>query len=461
MRWLHISDIHIDASKPDVDVTRFQALFLKEMKAALSVKAVDCIIFTGDLFNRGKWEKGQECNAKNFLCAIYKLCSEKGGWNWEPGEPMTRLFYCPGNHDVLREAYQAEGGIVVHRKDALKCVSGDGRFVHDDHKKLLTEVTFGMFESTMQTLTRDAKAGAWSSDLSYEYKIFTVPGNEGKWFPVIGINTALLAGQTHSPDQVSVELSEAHSAFVCADASLDTKKALDAYEKYHVAVQKKLGHLANDEGNLCFISEEAQGKIANALKACKIPIVFGHHPLSFLSKEAVDWYNCFALQNDAYIYLCGHTHQVKGVSEHTISGATWNPQRCYQITVSGAFFDGSGYNQPAFSIGEITLETLRNGKETGKLHIDMFMLTKDAFGYDCLFKSEAPPADIPVHYLECIQDDESAQTEDNLKENEAAPADRSDKDSSQNTMNLVDSSKKEKENTGNRNYLRDLIDDTI
>ena len=66
MRWLQISDIHI---RSEGVLAGDQALinrFIKNLSEHIREKPVDCIIFTGDLFDRGAWTSAQASSAKSF-----------------------------------------------------------------------------------------------------------------------------------------------------------------------------------------------------------------------------------------------------------------------------------------------------------------------------------------------------------------------------------------------------------
>ena len=92
MRWLHISDLHIDTPYTNSgESQKFLQSFLHGSSAIsgqndlqnggleyqVEKEQVDFIIFTGDLFNHGKWSKGQKEAALEFLEEIYEICSEK------------------------------------------------------------------------------------------------------------------------------------------------------------------------------------------------------------------------------------------------------------------------------------------------------------------------------------------------------------------------------------------------
>lgn len=381
MRWLHISDLHINPDGIMVDVEALMERFLSDLEKRLSEKPIDCIVFTGDLFNRGAWTSSQTSDAKDILKRIYKVCSSAGGWLWEDGQPMNRLFYCPGNHDVLREAYTVcNNNHVIHRKNivtkAARAVKNGQFAASNDEYVLLTEKTFGQFYTAMQDLCGD---NTYISDYEYEYRIFNIE-TDGNSFSFIGINTALLAAQDFDDRVITDELQSAFNEFMNYHTSFDSKKALEAYKKYDVAVNKKLGKLKNDKNNLCFISTKAQSAIQATPIKDRITVLFGHHPISFLSKEASDWARLTAEKNAVCLYLCGHMHKPHGdtveASYESYLGKLSENSQVYQVTVGGLFTDKSGYNEISYSIGELDCT---DGTHL-TINISIFVYTKDIFG---------------------------------------------------------------------------------
>lgn len=353
MRWLHISDIHIGSNSRSGRVNKYRRHFFDDIEKQLQERPVDFIIFTGDLFNRGVWSKDLIDEAISFLKGLYKICSDAGRWSWQKDDPMLRLYYCPGNHDVLREAYTFADGTVTHRKSVLSAASVNGYFTASKQNYLLlTSTSFAAFEQSMSRLVPES---CYRSQYPIEYKFFNLPPEySDQHIAVVGVNTALLAGQDYPPDVVKQELQESYTEFLQADACLDTSAALKAYEKYHIAMLKKLGYLANDENNLTFISQEARSELDSLLSSCRVPIIFGHHPLSMFNPDSQTQYEDFADKNTALIYLCGHTHRASGKAVHTSFSNLWDERgNIQQITIGGIFLDDSDYNQASYGIGEL------------------------------------------------------------------------------------------------------------
>ena len=273
MRWLHISDLHIGSNSQNGDVNKYRRHFFDDIEEQLQEKPVDFIIFTGDLFNRGVWSKDLLDEAVSFLKGLYKICSDAGMWLWQEDDPMLRLYYCPGNHDVLREAYTFADGTITHRKSVLSTASVNGYFTASKQNySLLTSNSFEAFEQSMGRLVPQS---CYRSQHPIEFKVFNLPPEySDQHIAIVGINTALLAGQEYHHDVVKQELQESYTEFLQANVCLDTSAALKAYEKYHIAMLKKLGYLTNDEENLTFISQEARIELDDLLSDCRVPIIF-------------------------------------------------------------------------------------------------------------------------------------------------------------------------------------------
>lgn len=378
MRWLHISDIHVSVNDHRGDSKRYRRrAFLDEIKCQITTdNAVDCIIFTGDLFFQGKWNADVLIRAKEILTEIYTICSNAGGWNWKPEEPMARLFYCPGNHDLLREAYLPDNGAIIHRKDVLQneVVDCDGYLkLTPEKKKLFTQIAFGLFDDFTQGLV---DYHSYRSDYPFEYRVFRLCDSTQTEVTFVGINTALSAGKLYNISETEKELEAAFNAFLRQNSFFNTETALDEYKKYHIAVQKKLGNIVDDEKHLCFISEEAERALKSELGNSKLNILFGHHPCEFFSEDARNQFDNFVDQNNIYLYLCGHTHRADGAIIQAITNLKDidpDEQEIFQVTVGGSFLDHSDYNQLSFSIGEVSFE---NGI-ISKSEVHLFTLIRD------------------------------------------------------------------------------------
>lgn len=96
--WLHISDLHIDASE-DNDNSIVRDAFLNDIEERLnSGISFDFIVVTGDVANKGK--------SKDYLIAndFFKRLLEKVKLD------EKRIFIVPGNHDLDRDKISKKNG---------------------------------------------------------------------------------------------------------------------------------------------------------------------------------------------------------------------------------------------------------------------------------------------------------------------------------------------------------------
>lgn len=96
--WLHISDLHIDASE-DNDNSIVRDAFLNDIEERLaSGISFDFVVVTGDVANKGK--------GKDYLIAndFFRKLLEKLALNDE------QLFVVPGNHDLDRSKISKKNG---------------------------------------------------------------------------------------------------------------------------------------------------------------------------------------------------------------------------------------------------------------------------------------------------------------------------------------------------------------
>lgn len=400
-RWLHLSDIHFSAAAHAED---FRQVFLYGnpenaaggeidnvesggLRWQIQQTPVDCIVLTGDLFHQGKWAKTERDRISSFIKEIYMICNdastENDPWNWEDGSPMDRLFFCPGNHDLKRNAVHEDDDLLSSRADILTSTVDvsihitNGYFTPGDNRALLTSDTFGPFYKAMERLT-----GIHNNDeYRYEAQLFQLSRQPPNGFlPIcfVGFNTALLAGQTYEKPELEQEIQAAYQEFDKAHHQQNTQQALEAYKKYHSLISKKQGNIANDEQRQCFPSSEAIEKIERELG--QLPehpflIMFGHHPISFLCESGRARLISFARKHNSCIYLCGHNHIPKDEIVRPIMLRTHSEYSIHQIYVGGVFPDESGYNQCSFSIGTISQD--RNQHDACVLY---FRYYKDIFG---------------------------------------------------------------------------------
>ena len=400
-RWLHLSDLHFAVAAED---DAFRQAFLygsygpaRQNEATnidegglawqISQEPVNCIVLTGDVFHKGHWTDDDRNKIERFLSELYSVCSEastnEDKWNWVAGGEMDRLYFCPGNHDLKRDASLSNDGIVVSRRDVLSNIAdislATGRLETEMYGPLLLENTFSAFFKSLEKIAKSKPIPAESYDAYAFTPKFVKEGYNP--FLFLAFNTATLAGQTYNKDSLEKALAISYQSFQEAHNIHNTLEALKEYTKYHELVLKLQGELVNDEKRLSFISENTERSIQdrlNTLPSKPIIVMFGHHPIQFLSDTAISRFKTFARSNASYIYLCGHTHIPRGEIIKPIDNLFPSGPAIYQICTGGLFIDKSEYNQCSFSIGSIIQES---DKETATFKAEIYRLSRDVFDY--------------------------------------------------------------------------------
>lgn len=398
-RWLHLSDMHFAVEAEDDafrqaflygnygPARRNEATSIDEGGLAwqISKEPVNCIVLTGDVFHKGHWTDNDRNKIERFLSELYCVCSEastnEDKWNWVNGEEMDRLYFCPGNHDLNRNASLNNDGIVVSRRDVLSNVADaslkTGQLEIGKNGPLLLENTFSAFFESLEKIAKSTPIHAES----YDAYTFTPKFVKESYNPFLflAFNTAILAGQTYDKDSLVKEMAISYQSFQEAHNIHNTREALKEYTKYHELVLKLQGELMNDEKRLSFISENTERSIQdklNALPSKPIIVMFGHHPIQFLSDAAISRFKTFARSNASYIYLCGHTHIPRGEIIRPVDKLFPEGPAIYQICTGGLFIDKSEYNQCSFSIGSIIQES---NMETATFKAEIYRLSRDVF----------------------------------------------------------------------------------
>lgn len=296
------------------------------LRYALIHNPIDCIVITGDIFVKG--DVAQYKKTKKKIEEIYELCSNVCKWNWKIGEPMDRLFYCPGNHDFTRSTKRTivkDGKKIEVSREEINCIYDYGYFAPcEEHYELLTTDTFGDISMIMDGLIE----GKEISDLgsrSYEYHIYNAMGRNNTKVTFCAINTALNAAimREKKDSDLPAQIRELYQAseewereYLKSRSGNDKITYLKKTIDYCLArVNKK--QLNNDKGNLCFISEKAAQEIQDSIQYSprqknNFVIMMGHHPMEYLSKSAQEWMSVLSSKIGAKLYLCGHTHNPSG-----------------------------------------------------------------------------------------------------------------------------------------------------
>lgn len=343
---LHISDIHYSDEPSDVRAARSEIL----KKIQEENLPADCLIISGDLFNRGALKKEEVQELRSFLGAL-------------PGRAYTVVV--PGNHDIDRSAQfknDASFNDYITRKTlAYKFgedarINGEFSFPHTGKKEksLMYDKTFHDFfsfaaENGFKSLcTSDCP---FSPD-NYEVKSF-YNSFGGITVRFVLLNTALLAGQAVCGVEYQRRCKELLKKIHVAEDSVDEAKCRLALAKQQNRFEKE-GELVVDEeitddtGRLS-LSKEGNSLLHNLShdKNAMITIFVGHHGFQYLSKRTQEALKQAMRTCQTELYLCGHSHKARYL-RFPIQANTF-PQDLRQTQAGVAFKDETEYAQYGFN----------------------------------------------------------------------------------------------------------------
>ena len=387
-RWLQVSDLHIPHDNDDfMKCKRFVQYALKgnersydqyeKMGISGIIKVhggVDCIILTGDCFHKGRVTNNSKKNVSHIIRAIYGACFDTNGNEWPEESPMERLCYCPGNHDMLRcvNKLDSNTGDYIFRGPVVQEIaeSCDAYLCVDDKlkKNLVVDDAFQIFNDQMLSLTKE---GDITSNKPYpicgrQITCFYPQARDQNFkqnVVVVGLNTALLAGQVEKASDGDGYEAEAYNEIKNKVEATEYREAQSHLKKIIDRHMIQNGTKISDEGKMCLPEERAFTALEEKLKAeGVIPILFGHHGIEFFNDKAKAEMNSFLRRYKIPVYLCGHAHQIHDIRIGGTTFSRFNDPRCLEVTAGGLFWDNSGYNQIGFSIG--TIELNRDGSYT-------------------------------------------------------------------------------------------------
>lgn len=351
--FLHISDLHFDKELSSDETFRKK---IKDIIKQEDLKA-DCLIISGDLFNRGRLEQEEVKKIKKFLEDI-------------PGRAHTIVV--PGNHDLDRSAQKAKEGsynvFLTRRKLVLEKgdLAATGQFeIEEDEREILYKGAYGAFFAFSSLMGFESyNENSILKDADYEVQMHDTV-NVGD-FPCniifVLLNTSLIAGQ-------AIRGKDFREKRNSLKDEIKKKKAVNDV----IGVAKKQVELAElqeryvDDGELIIDEdpvEQTGGRLSlsvtglgvlnnteNNIKSTgtELVIFVGHHGYQFLSLEtkmalqhAMEYYK-------SGIYLCGHAHR----AQHSffLIGNNTTPRGIDQIQAGVMFKDEGGYTQYGFNHG--------------------------------------------------------------------------------------------------------------
>lgn len=340
---LHISDIHFGDELPRQKVFRHRIVERIHSEGICSErKKADCLIISGDLFNRGSLEKLKIDEYKRY---INGFCCEK-------------KLIVPGNHDLDREARTAQNerynGYNTRRSIALEkgesvYKNGARSFeINDVEKPLLYDAAFEAFFSFSEEMGFKSYNMLYKTtvnDIDKDVERFEVekidlpiisdddPCGERLAVRFILLNTALIAGQAVRDKEYKKRIAKIEEdaqqqpdeveAAKTRVKSLKLKKELEEYGELIIDEEKKV--IESGEGEHPF--HNSVGRLSLSARGMKLLLDFskqkntkdgerivaflfvGHHGVEYLSDET-QHHLAIAMKNcNSGIYLCGHAHK--------------------------------------------------------------------------------------------------------------------------------------------------------
>lgn len=285
--FLHISDIHFDTESTSSWVSRNE--IVKEIRD--ENLGADCIVISGDLFNRGSLDKNRMSDYRSFL-------------NQLPGHETVLVV--PGNHDLDRSAQLREEGsynvfltrrdIVLNAGNKLKA-TGNEYELNDREKEVLYKISFYGFNSFSQEMhfKTFCQPDAPNDADNYEVQVVDLPIDDNRNLKIkfVLLNTAIFAGQSIRGSEFrkrqqqlkrkqQAALDE-YDSVKAAEIFLDMARKQQQYENYgeliiDEEIESKNGRIGlSKEGNRILSNIDSGDSV--------ITFFVGHHGFQYLSKE--------------------------------------------------------------------------------------------------------------------------------------------------------------------------------
>jgi len=247
MRILHISDFHIDKKDREDSIRNIITPLLNTIKTEQKKKAFDLIIFTGDLINIGgknyeDIEKAfEDCEEQLFLPLLAEVNLNR-----------DRLYFVPGNHDILRSA---DSKIIETGLANMLTTAEDLNTFFDKPEGINRITPFKEFEKRFYS----------SIENEYKYSVF----NSCFKIEVNGRKLGIAC---------------LNSAWRCYDSEKDKQSIL--------------------------IGEKQVSDSSEYLKDCDVRIALSHHHFDWLTPFDSEVIETMLKQN-FQLYFCGHVHRIK------------------------------------------------------------------------------------------------------------------------------------------------------
>lgn len=347
--FLHISDIHFG------DESTSSREFKKNIVKKINDEhlGADCLVISGDLFNRGSLDRLELEAYGNFLGQL-------------PGRECTIVV--PGNHDLDRSAQQKKDGsfnvftsrrnIVLNKGNIVMEANGEFELL-DNEKPILYEMAFRAFHSFSREMNFRSfctENPALSID-NYEVQVVDLPfGDEGTYkVRFVLLNTALIAGQSVRGNDFRNRQRKLEEMYQRALHDGDLVNATEINSKI-AKLQRRFEddgeliideEIASESGRLSLSRNGNQRLSSIQSDGAVLTIFVGHHGFQYLAQETQEALKTAMKSCGSGIYLCGHAHQAR--YRRFILQQNSYPRDVEQIQAGVMFKDETNFAQYGFN----------------------------------------------------------------------------------------------------------------
>lgn len=363
LKILHISDLHL--KKESTSESSYREMLKEEISRNRRISDADCLIVSGDLFNRGCLDIDLLDECKDFFCGL-------------PGCKITIVV--PGNHDADRTASRTEAYNMHLLRRNIVLEKGNFAFnkgeftLTDNEKEILYTKSFDAFMSFSKAMGFKSFVTPIACDevSEYPYEVQVYDHKvDGVIVRFVLLNTALIAGQSIRGDdyqEKKKQLEEEHrealqkgDSISAAKKRLEIAELVNQFEKDGETIideqlEEEVKHNNNTAEMLRYgrlsLSKDGTSaliRIAKETRKDGIPITIfvGHHGYQYLSYEMQKVLKQAMEACGSGVYLCGHAHEA-GIYSYKI-GNNSKPEKVQQIQAGVMYGNGTGQVQYGFN----------------------------------------------------------------------------------------------------------------
>lgn len=309
--FLHISDMHFDTEPTSSWISRIEII----NKIKSEVLSPNCIVISGDLFNRGSLSKSRIDDYRDYLKKL-------------PGEKATFLAV-PGNHDLDRSAQLREEesyNVFLTRKHIVfeageKSKEHRGEYdLNDREKKVLYGQSFYDFQSFAKRMRFNSFCNPNASDEAKNYEVqivdLPIPEKSDLKTRFVLLNTAVFAGQSVRGAEFQKRQRQLEKDRQAALAEDNPVRAAEIFldmtrnqQRFETDGEFIIDEEIKSGWGRISLSREGN-RILSEINSDGAAITFfvGHHGVEYLSEQTQTALKTAMKRCGSGIYLCGHAH---------------------------------------------------------------------------------------------------------------------------------------------------------